>query len=93
LYDVYKRFDQGKTDADTFIRQVETEVGIKPTPEFVNYIRTEKVGQALYNKVAHALNYNQDLKKNSSYVAPVKPYDIDFHRAKRNKVPGPPGTS
>ncbi len=40
-----------------------------------------------------ALNYNQDLKKNSSYVPPVKPYDLDFHRAKRVKVPGPPGQS
>lgn len=59
----------------------------------MNYIRTEKVGQALYNKVAQALNYNQDLKKNSAYVAPVKPYDLDFHRAKRNKVAGPEGTS
>ena len=90
---MYKRFDQGKVDADTFIKQVETEVGIKPTPEFINYIRTEKVGQALYNKVAHALNYNQDLKKNSAYVDPVKPYDQDFHRAKRNKLPGPAGSS
>jgi hypothetical protein len=68
-------------------------VGIKPTPEFINYIRTEKVGQALYNKVANSLNCNQDLKKNSAYVAPVKPYDLDFHRAKRNKVAGPSGTS
>ena len=53
MYDVYKKFDQGKVDADTFIRQVETEVGIKPTSEFINYIRTEKVGQCHYSKVAH----------------------------------------
>jgi hypothetical protein len=43
--------------------------------------------------VANSLNCNQDLKKNSAYVAPVKPYDLDFHRAKRNKVAGPSGTS
>jgi hypothetical protein len=73
---------------------VQSEVGIKPTPEFINYIRTEKVGQALYNKVAQSLNYNQDpTKKNSVYVAPVKPYDQDFHRAKRNKQAGPAGSS
>jgi hypothetical protein len=41
---VFKRFDQGHLDADTFITKVQSEVGIKPTPEFINYIRTEKVG-------------------------------------------------
>jgi len=50
-------------------------VGIQPTPEFINYVRTEKVGLCHYNKIAQSLNYNQDLKKNSSYVPPVKPYD------------------
>jgi hypothetical protein len=88
---VYKRFDAGKVDADTFIKQVEKQVGVKPTAEFMNYIRTEKVGQLQYSKVANALNYNADLKKNSSYVPPVQPYDQNFHRAKRVKVPGPAG--
>lgn len=93
LYDVFKRFDTGKLDADTFIKQIETKVGVKATPEFINYIRTEKVGQAQYSKIAHALNYNADLKKNSSYMPPVQPYDQNFHRAKRVKVAGPPGES
>lgn len=68
-------------------------MGVKPTPEFINYIRTEKVGQVQYSKIAHSLNYNADLKKNSSYVPPVQPYDQNFHRAKRVKVAGPPGES
>lgn len=93
LYDAFKRFDTGKVDADTFINEIKTKVGVKPTAEFINYIRTEKVGQVQYAKIAHALNYNADLKKNSEYIPPVMPYDQNFHRAKRVKVAGPPGES
>ena len=71
MYDAFKRFDAGKVDADTFIKEVQSKVGVKPTAEFINYIRTEKSGQCHYAKIANALNYNADLKKNSSYMPPV----------------------
>lgn len=35
---MFKKFDTGKIDADTFIKQVE-QTGVKATPEFINYIR------------------------------------------------------
>lgn len=34
------------------------------------------------------MNYNKDPKTNSTYNPPVNPYDLDFHRGKRNKKAG-----
>jgi len=91
---VFKKFDTGKLDADRFISQVEQTVGIKPTEEFINYVRTEKMGTCQYSKIAQSLNYNKDLSKHTqSYVPPVNPYDVNFHRAKRTKVAGAEGST
>lgn len=57
----------------------------------MNYIRTEKHGLANYSKIAQTLGYSRDVKQNSAYIPPVNPYDVNFHRAKRNKVAGPGG--
>ncbi len=34
------------------------------------------------------MNYNKDQKNNSTYNPPMNPYDLDFHRGKKNKIAG-----
>lgn len=82
---MFKKFDSGKMNADTFIMQVE-QAGVKATPEFVNYIR--KNGQCQFSKITSTLNFNRDVKNNSAYAPPVMPYDSNFHRGKRVKLSG-----
>jgi len=77
-----------------FIKQVENNVGIPATDEFVSYVRTQKHTKCDYSKVAKSLNYNKDtVKSNSTFNPPVNPYDLNHHRGKRNKVAGDAGAS
>lgn len=69
-------------------------MGIKPSEEFINYVRTEKHGQCTYSKIAQSLNFNKDAQRHTqAYVPPVNPFDVNFHRAKRNKVAGAEGST
>eukprot|EP00347_Sterkiella_histriomuscorum_P014048 403362357 len=93
LYDVFKKFDSGKIDADGFIKQVESGVGIPATPEFISYVRTQKYTKCDYSKIAQSLNYNKDQRANATYNPPMNPYDLNFHRGQRNKKAGDGGAS
>jgi len=92
LYDVFNQFDKGQINVDNFIAKIENDVGIPATPEFVSYIRTEKMGKCNYSKVAQSLNYKKDPKANSSYNPPVNPYDQKFHVGQAQK-PGKKGVT
>mmetsp|Transcript_48368 Transcript_48368/g.35572 ORF Transcript_48368/g.35572 Transcript_48368/m.35572 type:complete len:84 (+) Transcript_48368:12-263(+) len=52
LFDEFKKFDSGKLDCDGFIKSVENNVGIRATPEFMAYIRTQKHTNCSYAKIA-----------------------------------------
>lgn len=40
LFSLYKEFDGGKINAEKFAERMETDIGLRPTNEFRNYMRT-----------------------------------------------------